>query len=119
MVLKHAVTFVIYIFLSHFQFEYASTFQRKMPMSLDDFIDLHPMVTLTQPEYGQDFGLGRRIHIGTSPTQCVQSFVNADGLPYRFLLVGRLMSFKVVEDSVCVNRFYICLRKCITETVLH
>jgi hypothetical protein len=59
-----------------------------MPMSLEDFVEQHPMVTLSQVEYGHDFGLGRGIHVGTTPTQRVQSFVNAEGVPYRFMVVG-------------------------------
>jgi hypothetical protein len=80
-----------------------------MPMSLEDFVGLHLTITLSQLQYGQHFGLGRPTHIGTSPTQHVQSFVDDEGVPYRFMVVGRLMSFKVVEDSVGPTSLYTAL----------
>jgi hypothetical protein len=80
-----------------------------MPMSLDDLVTAHPMITLSHIEYGRDFYLGRATNICTLPAQRVQTFVDTDRSPYRFLIVGRLMSFKVVEDSVWVFFSLICL----------
>lgn len=58
-------------------------------------------IMLSHTDYGRHFHLGYGINIPTSPSQRLQSFVQSEGLPYRFVMVGQLMSFKVVEDPVC------------------
>jgi hypothetical protein len=72
-----------------------------MTTSLENFVITHPDVTLSHTEYGQHFYLGSKVNILSSPSQRLQSFVENEGSPYRFIIVGRLTSFKVVEDSVC------------------
>jgi hypothetical protein len=76
--------------------------QLTMPTCLEDIVESYPLVTLPYAEYGRDFGLGRAINIGTSPAQRIQSFVDEEGSPYHFIIIGRLTSFNVVEDSVCL-----------------
>jgi hypothetical protein len=71
-----------------------------MSTSLEDFIDSHPNITLCHTEYGRHFYLGGGVNISSSPTQRLQSFVDDDGPPFRFVIIGELMSFKVVEDPV-------------------
>lgn len=58
------------------------------------------IITLSHANYGRHFLLGNGINIPSSPMQRLHSFVALEGSPYRFIVVGQLMSFKVVEDSV-------------------
>ena len=61
----------------------------------------HPGVTLSHTDYGLQFHLGTGTNIASAPTQRLQTFVeNGSASPYRFLVIGRLSSFKIVEDSV-------------------
>jgi hypothetical protein len=78
-----------------------------MPMSLDDIVNKHPMITLSHVQYGRNLYLGQGVNICTSPAQRLQAFVNEDNVPCRFMVVGRLMSFKVVEDSVRIDSSYV------------
>jgi hypothetical protein len=72
-----------------------------MSNSLNKAANPYPtIVTLSDMEYGRHFHLGHGVKIPSSPSQRLQSFVNLEGTPYRFVLVGQLKSFKVVEDSV-------------------
>jgi hypothetical protein len=72
-----------------------------MTTLLNKFVLSHPSVTLSYTDYGRHFHLGYYgVNIPSSPTQRLQSFVELEGSPYRFIVVGQLMSFKVVEDSV-------------------
>jgi hypothetical protein len=75
-----------------------------MTTSLEDFVIAHPQVTLSHTVYGQHFYLGHGVNILSSPAQRLQAFVEDEGSPYRFILVGQLTSFKVVEDSVRQGR---------------
>ena len=59
-------------------------------------------ITLSDMEYGRHFHLGHGVKIPSSPSQRLQSFVDSEGTPYRFIVVGQLKSFKVVEDAVSV-----------------
>jgi hypothetical protein len=72
-----------------------------MTSLLETFVSNHPDVTLSHTCYRQHFYLGRGINIVSSPPQCVRNFVEIEGSPYRFLIVGQVASFKVVEDAVC------------------
>lgn len=76
-------------------------FLKRMSTSLKNFVNSHPTVTLSHTDYGRHFHLGKGVNIPSFPTQRLQTFVETEGLPYRFVVVGQLMSFKVVEDSVC------------------
>ena len=69
-------------------------------MTLENFIAAHPHVTLSHTNYGQHFYLGGDVSILSAPAQCLQAFVEEEGTPYRFLVVGRLASFRVVQDCV-------------------
>ena len=71
-----------------------------MPMMLENYMVAHPAVTLSHTEYGHHFHLGRSVNIPTLPAQRLRSFVEDEGTPYRFMVIGRLASFKVAEDSV-------------------
>jgi hypothetical protein len=73
-----------------------------MSTFLEDFVVAHPAATLSHTKYGQHFYLGYGVNIVSSPAQRLQFFVEngSEGTPYRFLIVGRLSSFKVVEDAV-------------------
>ena len=73
-----------------------------MSRLLKDFVLGHPAVTLSHTKYRHHFRLGNGINIILRPTQCLRSFVEAwsEGSPYHFLVVGQLMSFKVVEDAI-------------------
>lgn len=73
-----------------------------MATFLKIFVINHPDVTLSHTEYRQQFYLGCGVNISSTPSQCVLSFVENEGSPYRFMIVGQLMSFKVIEDAVCV-----------------
>jgi hypothetical protein len=81
-----------------------------MALSLENFITSHSAVTLSYSDYGLHFHLGQGVNILTTPSQCLRSFVENDGTPegspYRFIVIGRLASFKIVEDSVSL----FCLR---------
>ena len=72
-----------------------------MATLLENFVITHPEVTLSHTDYGRHFNLGNGINILSAPTQRLQSFVEEGGTPYRFIVVGQLASFKVIEDSVC------------------
>ncbi|KAF8798656.1 hypothetical protein BYT27DRAFT_7264773 [Phlegmacium glaucopus] len=78
-----------------------------MTTLLHKFVLSYPDVTLSHTEYGRHFHLGHGARLFSSPTQHIQSFVEIEGLPYRFIVVGRLMSFKVVDDPfghhLCIN----------------
>jgi hypothetical protein len=71
-----------------------------MTTTLENFVIAHPQVTLSHTDYGQHFYLGCSINILSSPAQRIQAFVEDEGSPYRFIVVGQLTSFRVVEDSV-------------------
>lgn len=77
-----------------------------MTSTLENFVISHPAVTLSHTDYGLHFHVGRGINVLTIPSQRVRTFVENDGSlegsPYRFLVVGQLASFKIVEDSVRV-----------------
>ena len=60
----------------------------------------HPAATLSHTDYGEDFHLGGGVNIQSSPTQRLWSFVENEGTPYRFIIIGQLTSFKVIEDPV-------------------
>jgi hypothetical protein len=73
-----------------------------MTSTLENFVVSHPAVTLSDTDYGRQFHLGTGISISSSPSQRLQTFVeNGGGAPYHFMVIGRLSSFKVIEDSVC------------------
>ena len=72
-----------------------------MATLLENFMITHPDVTLSHTNYGRNFYLGSGVNILSSPAQRLQSFVENEGNPYRFMIVGQLASFKVVEGSVC------------------
>ena len=71
-----------------------------MTTYLENFLVNHPGVTLSHTEYGKQFCLGNGVNILSSPSQRVQTFIENEGAPYQFMIVGQLMSFKVVEDAV-------------------
>ena len=71
-----------------------------MATLLENYVVTHPAVTLSHTDYGQHFYLGKGVNILSTPTQRLQSFVENEGSPYRFIVIGHLASFKVVEDSV-------------------
>ena len=71
-----------------------------MTTTLENFVIAHPQVALSHTDYGQHFYLGCGINILSSPAQRIQAFVEDEGSPYRFIIVGQLTSFRVVEDSV-------------------
>lgn len=77
-----------------------------MTTLLENFVITHPDVTLSHTNYGQHFHLGNSVNILSSPGQRVHSFVESEGAPYRFMIVGQLSSFKVVEDAVRVAPFF-------------
>ena len=80
-----------------------------MTSTLENFMISHPAVTLSHTDYGLHFHLGNGVNILMTPTQRLQTFVEDDGTPgrssYRFLVVRRLASFKIVEDSVCASSY--------------
>ena len=78
-----------------------------MTTLLENFIISHLAVTLSHMDYGHHFHLGSTINIMSSPTQCLQLFVETKGSPYRFIIVGKLMSFKVAEDTVCAESAFL------------
>ena len=86
----------------HFLFSFSSCpiLSREMTALLENFVVSHPDVTLSHTFYGQHFYLGSSVNISSTPIQRVQSFVENEGSPYRFLIFGQLSSFKVVEDAV-------------------
>jgi hypothetical protein len=75
-----------------------------MTSMLETFMTSHPAVTLSYADYGQHFYLGKGVSIPVTPPQRLRSFVENDGSSgdsaYRFFVIGRLASFKVVEDTV-------------------
>lgn len=71
-----------------------------MTSLLETFLQNHPDITLSYTVYRQQFYIGRGVDIPSSPAQCVRSFVEIEGSPYHFLIVGHVASFKVVEDAV-------------------
>ena len=71
-----------------------------MTLLLETFLQNHPDVTLSDTVYRQQFYIGCGVNISSSPAQCVRSFVEIEGSPYCFLIVGQVASFKVVEDAV-------------------
>ena len=71
-----------------------------MSSSLENFVVTHPDVTLSHTEYGEHYFLGGAVNISTAPTQRLRNFVDHDGSPHRFFVVGELSTFKVIEDSV-------------------
>lgn len=78
-----------------------------MSTTLENFVIAHPAVTLSHTDYGQQFHLGTGVHIVSSPTQRLQSFVeNGTGSPHRFLIIGQLSSFRIVEDPVCAQQAF-------------
>lgn len=89
---------------SHAVFE---IFLSRMTTLLKNFVNSHPTFTLSKAEYGRHFHLGDGVNIPSSPTQRLHNFVETERTPrpYRFIVVGRLMSFKVVDDPVCRVRF--------------
>ncbi|KAF8803390.1 hypothetical protein BYT27DRAFT_7340883 [Phlegmacium glaucopus] len=62
-------------------------------------IHSYPSVALSCTDYGHHFHLGHGAHIPSTPTQRLQSFVEIEGSPYRFVVIGQLSSFEVAEDS--------------------
>lgn len=78
-----------------------------MTTLLENFLCRHQTITLSGTVYGRDFQLGDGVKICTTPSQRLQSFIDleGDGSSYRFIAVGKLMSFKVVEDPVCVTNY--------------
>ena len=87
-----------------------------MTSLLETFVSNHPDVTLSDTEYRRQFYLGRGVNIVSSPAQCVRSFVEIEGSSYRFLIVGQVASFKVVEDAVCGFLFPLTMLQC-TDTI--
>ena len=77
----------------------------RMSTTLENFVVSHPTVSLSHAEYKLHFHLGRAVNIYSSPTQRLRFFVENAGFPYRFIVVGQLTSFKIVEDSVCLTHF--------------
>ena len=79
-----------------------------MTSTLENFIISHPAMTLSHADYGLHFHVGRGVNIQMSPPQHFHYFVKNDGSPegspYRFIIVGHLTSFKIVEDTVQVSR---------------
>lgn len=84
----------------HFPVSLSTRLSGEMSTMLENFVFAHPTVTLSHTDYGKHFRLGAGVNILSAPTQRVQSFVEQDGAMYRFLVVGQLTSFKVVEDAV-------------------
>ena len=71
-----------------------------MSLMLEKFLRENPNMTLSDTCYGQHFHLGCAVNILSVPTQRLQSFIEKHGDPYKFIVVGQLASFKVVEDAV-------------------
>ena len=71
-----------------------------MTTLLETFVTNHPNITLSHTDYREHFHLGCGVNIVSSPSQRVHSYVENDGTPYRFLIVGQVASFKVIEDAV-------------------
>ncbi|KAF8814987.1 hypothetical protein BYT27DRAFT_7249570 [Phlegmacium glaucopus] len=69
-----------------------------MTTRLETFIFSYPDVTLAHAGYGRHFHLGHANSIFSTPRQQFQSFIDIEGTPYRFIVVGQLSSFKVIED---------------------
>ena len=76
-----------------------------MATLLENFVSTHPDFALSHTTYGQYFHLGNSVNILSSPGQQVHSFIESEGAPYQFMIVGQLLSFKVVEDAVNVVFF--------------
>ena len=85
--------------LSRLSYYLHTTMSRSLNESVIGFPSIR-VITLSHTIYGRHFHLGDSVNIPSSPMQRLQSFVELEGTPYRFILVGQLMSFKVVEDSV-------------------
>ena len=66
----------------------------------------HPAATLSHTDYGEHFHLRGGVNIQSSPTQWLRSFVKNEGTPYHFIIIGQLMSFKVIEDPVCTPSLF-------------
>ena len=73
---------------------------------VENFIVAHPDVSLAHTEYCLHFFLSGGANILASPSQRVRTFVEYDESPYRFIIVGELASFKVVDCSVSPFFFY-------------
>ena len=76
-----------------------------MSMILKKFLRDNPAMTLSDTRYGKHFHLGHAVNILSVLTQRLQSFIESHGEPYKFLVVGQLASFEVVEDAVCLSPF--------------
>jgi hypothetical protein len=83
-----------------------------MTTMLEDFLFSHPDVTLSNTRYGENFHLGSGASVMSSPVQRLRSFVENEGSPYRFFVVGRLTSFKVIEDVVGSPRLWLLMYLC-------
>ncbi|KAF8816195.1 hypothetical protein BYT27DRAFT_7248503 [Phlegmacium glaucopus] len=70
-----------------------------MSTMLENFIFSYPDVTLAHAGYGRHFHLGHANLIFSTPRQRFQTFIDIEGIPYRFIVVGQLTSFRVIEDS--------------------
>ena len=81
-----------------------------MATLLENFVSTHPDFALSHTTYGQYFHLGNSVNILSSPGQQVHSFIESEGAPYRFMIVGQLLSFKVVEDAVNVVFFILFVK---------
>jgi hypothetical protein len=77
-----------------------------MTTLLETFVINHPDVTLSDTDYRHHFHLGGGVNIVSSPAQRVHSFVENEGSSYRFLIVGQVASFRVVEDAVRLFIFF-------------
>jgi hypothetical protein len=69
---------------------------------LENLVQSNPTSSLAHSEYGRHYVLENGFYIYTSPSQRLRSFVDAEGSPCRFIVVGQLASFKIVEHSVRV-----------------
>ena len=64
------------------------------------FILLRPLVALAENTFGNDLVLGSEIHLPTVPYQRLRTFASVESGRASLIVVGRLASFKIVEDLV-------------------
>jgi hypothetical protein len=64
------------------------------------FILLRPLVALAENTFGNDLVLGNEINLPTVPFQRLRTFVSVESGRGSLIVVGRLASFKIVEDLV-------------------
>jgi len=72
------------------------------------FILLRPLITLAENTFGSDLVLGREVNLPTVPCQRLRTFVSAQRGCGRLIVLGRLASFKIVED-LCGHHVRIAL----------